>query len=89
MYRIELTTKAQRDLDKISGGDLERVVAAIRVLRDTPRPQGAKKLKGPIFRVRTGDWRVIYAVFDKDRLVVIGKIARRSERTYDDVDGLF
>jgi len=89
VYRLELTKRAQHDLDKIYSGDLERVVAAIRVLKGDPHPQGAKKLRGPIYRIRTGDWRIIYAVFDKDEVVIVGKVARRSERTYDGVDELF
>ena len=89
MYRLELTRRAQRELDKLSGDDLERVVAVIRGLRDTPRPHGAKKIGGPIYRIRVGDWRVVYAVFDKDQLVIVGKVARRTERTYEGVEELF
>ena len=89
MYRREVTKRAQRDLDKLSGDDLERVVAAIRGLRDNPRPHGAKKIRGPIYRIRVGDWRIVYAVFDKDQLVIVGKVARRSERTYKGADDLF
>jgi mRNA interferase RelE/StbE len=89
VYRRELTKRAQRDLDKLCDDDLERVVVAIRGLRDNPRPHGAKKIRGPIYRIRIGDWRIIYAVFDKDQLVIVGKVARRSERTYKHADELF
>ena len=89
MYRRELTNRAQRELDKLSGDDLERVVAAIRGLRENQRPHGAKKIRGPIYRIQVGDWRIVYAVFDKDQLVIVGKVARRSERTYEGVDELF
>ena len=89
MYLRELTKRAQRDLDKLSGDDLERVVAAIRGLRENPRPHGAKKLRGPIYRIRVGDWRIVYVVFDKDQLVIVGKVARRSKGTYEGVDELF
>jgi mRNA interferase RelE/StbE len=89
VYRRELTKRAQRDLDKLSDDDLERVVAAIRGLRDNPRPHGSKKIRGPIYRIRVGDWRIVYAVFDKDQLVIVGKVARRSERTYERADELF
>jgi mRNA interferase RelE/StbE len=89
VYRLELTRQAQRELDKLGVDDLERVVAVIRGLRDTPRPHGAKKISGPIYRIRVGDWRVVYAVFDKDQLVIVGKVARRSERTYEGVEELF
>ena len=89
MYQLELTPRAQRDLDKLSGYDLERVVAAIRGLGENPRPRGARKIRGPHYRIRVGVWRVIYAVFDKDQLVIVGKVARRSRRTYKRVDELF
>ena len=89
MYRRELTKRAQRELDKLNGDDLERVVAAIRGLRDNPRPHGAKKIRGPIYRIRVGDWRIVYAAFNKDQLVIVGKIARRTKQTYEGVDELF
>jgi mRNA interferase RelE/StbE len=89
VYRRELTKRAQRDLDKLCDDDLERVVAAVWGLRENPRPHGAKKIRGPIYRIRVGDWRIVYAVFDKDQLVIVGKVARRSERTYEGVDELF
>ncbi len=89
MYRLELTPRAQRSLDRLSGYDLERVVAAIRGLGENPRPRGARKIRGPHYRIRVGAWRVIYAVFDRDQLVIVGKVARRSKRTYKRVDELF
>jgi mRNA-degrading endonuclease RelE of RelBE toxin-antitoxin system len=89
VYRVELTPRAQHELDKLRGEEFERVVMAIRGLQNNARPFGVVKLKGPIHRIRSGDWRIIYAVFDKDRLVIVGKIARRSKDTYNKVDRLF
>ena len=89
MYRLELTSQAQRQLDKLSVADLEPIVAAIQELRDNPRASGVKKLRGPIYRIRVGDWRIVYAVFDKDNLIVVGKIARRSKDTYKKIKDLF
>jgi mRNA interferase RelE/StbE len=89
MYRVELAPRAQGEFDALSGSELERISAAIQRLTENPRPRGVRKLRGPIYRLRVGDWRVIYAVFDKDKLVLVGKIARRSQRTYDKVDELF
>ena len=89
MYRVELTSTAQRELDKVQGQEFERIVVTLRGLRNNPRPFGVRKLRGPIHRIRVGDWRIIYAVFNKDGLVIIGKIAGRSENTYDEVDRLF
>ncbi len=88
MYRVELSDRAQRELGDIRGGYFNRIAVALRGLSLNPRPRGARKITGPIYRIRVGDWRVVYAVFDKDELVVVGKIARRSERTYDGVDRL-
>lgn len=89
MYQLELTPRAQRELDKLRGEDLERVVAAIRGLKENPRPRGVKKLRGPIYRIRVGYWRVVYAVFDRDQLVIAGKVARRSKQIYEGVNELF
>jgi len=89
VYKVELTPRAQHEVDKLGRVEFERIVAAIRVLVGTPRPLGVRKLRGPIYRTRVGDWRIIYAVFDKDQLVIVGKITRRSEDTYNKVDRLF
>lgn len=89
MYDIAVTPKAKRELDKLPLKDFKRLDKAIWALAQDPRPRGAKKLRGPEYRIRVGEWRIIYAVFDKDRLVIVGKVARRSERTYEELDELF
>ncbi len=89
MYRLELTSQAQHQLDKLSVANLGRIVAAIQRLIDNPRPYGVKKLRGPIYRIRVGDWRIVYAIFEKDNLIIIGKIARRSKDTDKKIKGLF
>ena len=89
MYQVKLTPRAQRELDKLSGEDLERIITALHQLENNPRPSGVKKLRGFIHRIRVRDWRVIYAVLDKENLVLVGKIARRSKDTYDRISELF
>ena len=89
MYRVKLTARAQRELDKVSAKDLARIVVALRQLGDNPRPSGAKKLRTFIYRVRVGDWRIIYAILDRENLVIVGKIVRRSKNTYDRIKELF
>ncbi len=89
MYQLKLTSRAQHQPDKLPTEDLGRIVAAIQQLGDNPRPSGTKKLRGPIYRIRAGDWRIVYAVFDKDNLIIVGKIARRSKDTYDRMKELF
>jgi len=89
MYRLKLTSQAQHQLDKLLAEDLGRIVAAIQQLGDNPRPSGIKKLRGPIYRIRVGDWRIIHTIFSKDNLIIVGKIARRSKDTYDRIKDLF
>lgn len=89
MYEIILTRRTHREYNKLSPADLERIDAALDRLKTNPRPPGNKKIRGNIYRFRIGDWRVIYAIFDKDRLVLVGKIARCSEDTYNGVNDLF
>ncbi len=89
MYEVELTSRARREFDKLSLADKEHVEAALDRLSTNPRPPGMIKIYGNTYRIRIGDWRVIYAVFDKNNLVLVGRIARRSEDTYDRVKDLF
>ena len=89
MYQLKLTSRAQRELDKLSAEDLVRIVASLELLGGNPRPSGVRKLRDTIYRIRTGDWRIIYAVFDKDNLIIVGKIARRAKDTYDRMKDLF
>ena len=85
MYQLKLTSRAQRELDKLPAEELGRIVAALQQLG----PFGAKKLRGSIYRIRTEDWRIVYAIFDKDNLIIVGKIAKRSKDTYDRLRDLF
>ena len=88
MYSIEVTPAADRDLDRlkrrIQRRDFERLRDTIRGLASEPRPQGVTKLRGAeeAYRIRVGPYRVVYDILDDQALVVILKIARRSETTY-------
>ena len=89
MCQVKLTPRAQRELDRLSGKDLKRLGEALQKLADNPRPPGVRKLRGTIHRIRIGAWRIIYAIFDKENLVIVGKVARRSKDTYEGLNGLF
>jgi len=89
VYQLKLTSRAQRELDKLPAQELARIVAALQQLGGDPRPFGSNKLRASIYRIRVGDWRMIYAIFDKDNLIIVGKIARRSKDTYQRVGDLF
>ena len=89
MYEVALTKRAHHEFSKLSLKERDSIEAALDRLSANPRPTGIRKIYGNIYRIRIGDWRVIYAVFDKDRLVLAGKIVRRSEDTYDRVKDRF
>ena len=88
MYKLEVSPSADRDLEKLKGRiqkqDFERLREAVRGLAEEPRPRGVRKIKGAdkAYRIRVGSYRVVYEVYDKDNLVLILQVARRSETTY-------
>lgn len=86
-YKVELAPAAQRQLRRLPPGDAARLRGPILALGLDPRPRGMTKLTGTDFwRLRIADLRVIYQVDDAARLVVVLKVARRSESTYRLID---
>jgi len=82
-YRVELAPAAQRQLRRLPPGEAARLRGPILALALDPRPQGAVKVTGTDFcRLRVGDLRIVYLIDETDRLVVVLKVARRSESTY-------
>ncbi|MGH9201466.1 MAG: type II toxin-antitoxin system RelE family toxin [Vicinamibacterales bacterium] len=81
-YTVVLTPAAQRDLSALDRRTLQRVDAKIRALATNPRPSGAEKLKGgagDVYRVRLGDYRILYPIEDDRLLVVVVRIRHRRE----------
>ncbi len=82
-HRVEIAPAAQREFSRLRPDDAARLRGPILALALEPRPPGALKLAGSAFwRVRLGDLRLVYLADDERRLVVILRVARRSERTY-------
>lgn len=79
-YSIVVKRSAERELRALPKPDLRRVTARIRGLAAEPRPVGCEKLSGQDrYRVRQGDYRIVYAVEDGKRLVEVVKIGHRRE----------
>jgi mRNA interferase RelE/StbE len=79
-YEIRLHPRAARESRRLQGPLRDRISDAIDALGVDPRPQGVVKLAGrDDYRIRVGDYRVVYAVDDADRLVLIARIAHRRE----------
>jgi mRNA interferase RelE/StbE len=86
-HRVELAPAAQRQLRRLPPGDAARLRGPILALAIEPRPSGVVKIAGTDFwRLRIGELRVIYLIDEAARLVIVLKVARRSESTYRRVD---
>lgn len=89
-FEVRLRSKrVQRDLDRLQEVDYERVIVKLRPLADNPRPRGCEKLHDAIYRIRVGDFRIVYLVDEKNSWVEVGGILRRSQSTYKGIKDLF
>ena len=79
-YTIVLSKKAQKQLDKLSDHVAEPIIVAIAGLEHNPRPPGCKKLKGRDgYRIRSGNYRIIYDIFDNELLVDVVELGHRKD----------
>lgn len=80
-YRVEVAPAALRQLRKLDHPSRRRVQAAIEILGEEPRPSGAKKLVGGDgeWRVRTGDFRIVYEIQERVLLVLVVAVGHRRE----------
>jgi len=79
-YRIEVTTSASRSLKKLDPHDRPRIHGAIALLGKDPRPPGSRPLKGrPGFRVRVGDYRILYTVHDATVTVAVVALGHQKD----------
>lgn len=80
-YAIEISPSAMRQLRKLHRPAQQRVQAAIELLAEQPRPSGATKLVGGAgeWRVRTGDYRIVYEIRDNVLLVLVVAVGHRRE----------
>ncbi len=84
LYEVIYEPAASRQIKKL-GANKERIQSAIDALSYDPRPPGCQKLQSQVYRIRVGDWRVIYVVLDSpEYVVIISKVALRNEQTYRD-----
>lgn len=80
-YEIQLTSRAQKSLKKLEKRVLAKIASIIDSLETDPRPNGVKKMKGHDnrYRVREGDYRVVYQIDDGKLLVLIIDIGHRKD----------
>ena len=80
-YRVALTTSAEKELNYLPTKLITRILGRLEKLASNPRPPGCKKLVGgdKQWRIRIGDWRVVYEIDDKAKTVDVTRIAHRRE----------
>ncbi|MBA2662863.1 MAG: type II toxin-antitoxin system RelE/ParE family toxin [Bradymonadaceae bacterium] len=80
-YTVELTKSAAREFKKLERAIQVRVAQAIDALKDEPRPEGVRKLSGAenLWRVRVGDYRIIYSIEDDILLVTLVRVRHRRD----------
>ncbi|AEG01830.1 type II toxin-antitoxin system RelE family toxin [Methylomonas methanica] len=79
-YSIQIKPSAQKDLLKLPPQNQTRLLDAIQTLSVNPRPSGIKKLQEhELYRLRVGDYRIIYAIQDQELLILVATIGHRKD----------
>jgi mRNA interferase RelE/StbE len=80
-YRVALTASAAKELHRLPSMVVARIVQRLERLAASPRPPGCKKLKGgdQEWRIRVGDYRIVYEIDDSAKTVDVTRIAHRRE----------
>ncbi len=81
MYEVYLESAAERDLRKLPADTFHRIIPRIHALAETPRPAGCRKLTGSEsdWRIRIGDYRIVYEIDDVEKIVRIFGVRHRRE----------
>ncbi len=80
-YHVKITATALKERKRIDSSSRKRVDVALKKLIETPRPPGAKKLVGRQldWRIRVGNYRILYEVDDEASIITVWRIAHRRE----------
>ena len=80
-YKVVLSKTAEKDLYKLPSQIISKIIPVLQSLENNPRPVGCKKLKGftNLWRVRIGNYRIIYAIEDVILLVDVREIGHRKD----------
>jgi len=81
MYQVVVERSAEKDLRRLAPAVRPRVLTAVTALAKNPRPAGSRKLAGTKqdWRIRVGDYRIIYEIADEIRVLRINRIRHRRE----------
>ena len=80
MYKVELRRRVRQSLDKLPEKDRQVVIATLESLEQEPRPRGVEKIRGTeLWRIRKGDYRAIYYINDRERIITVVRIGHRRD----------
>ena len=82
-YKLQFNKAYLKDLEKIPKKDQGRIRTSVSELSNNPRPEGCKRLQGqkdpPLYRIRCGDYRIIYTIQDNILLILVVAVGHRRE----------
>ena len=79
-YQVIIPNSVQKELNRLPVPFFKRIIEELRRLEENPRPAGCKKLRGRQgWRIRSGDYRIIYEINDDNESVIIFRIRHRQE----------
>ena len=80
-YSIEWKPSARKELKKLAKVEIPRILAAVEALVANPTPVGSKKLRGSeyTYRIRVGDYRIVYSVYSNLLIIEIVRIGHRKD----------
>lgn len=82
-YNVLVKRSAAKEIEALPLKDRRRVVAKIQALAENPRPPGSEKLTGADkYRLRQGDYRILYEIIDRDLIVTVVKVGNRRDVYY-------
>jgi len=81
LYEVVFASSARRELQALSQATARRILKKVELLASNPRPSGCKKLHGHsnLWRIRVGDYRIIYSIDDNNQIVDVSIVRHRNE----------
>jgi len=87
-HTLKLHRHVEKQLRRLPASQQERVIETMRALQAEPYPHGCEHLQDALYRVRTGEHRIVYAVVEDDVIVVVCRSRRRAEKSYQHLEKL-
>jgi mRNA interferase RelE/StbE len=79
-YKVYFRSSVEKDLKTIFKKDLKKILDKIELLKSEPRPEGCEKLAGQErYRIRQGNYRILYAIQDNELIILIVKVGHRKD----------